>query len=54
MQSYKNSISEPWNSKISLKSPIGAAPMGKKVGDIAEAQVPAGTIRMKIESITLD
>lgn len=40
--------------KISLKSPIGAALMGKKVGDIAEAQVPAGTIRMKIESITLD
>ena len=40
--------------KISLKSPIGAALMGKNVGDIAEAQVPAGTIRMKIESITLD
>ena len=40
--------------KISLKSPIGAALMGKKVGEIAEAQVPAGTIRMKIESITLD
>ena len=40
--------------KISLKSPIGAALMGKKVGEITEAQVPAGTIRMKIESITLD
>ena len=40
--------------KISLKSPIGAALMGKKVGEIAEAQVSAGTIRMKIESITLD
>ena len=40
--------------KISLKSPIGAALMGKKVGDIAEAQVPAGTLRLKIESITLD
>ena len=39
--------------KISLKSPIGAALMGKKVGDIAEAQVPAGTLRLKIESITL-
>ena len=38
--------------KISLKSPIGAALMGKKVGDIAEARVPAGTIRLKIESIT--
>ena len=40
--------------KISLKSPIGAALMGKKVGEIAEAQVPSGTIRLKIESITLD
>ena len=40
--------------KISLKSPIGAALMGKKVGDIAEAQVPSGTLRLKIESITLD
>ena len=37
--------------KISLKSPIGAALMGKKVGEIAEAQVPSGTLRLKIESI---
>ena len=40
--------------KISLKSPIGASLMGKKVGEIAEAQVPSGTLRLKIESITLD
>ena len=40
--------------KISLKSPIGAALMGKKVGEIAEAQVPTGTLRLRIESITLD
>ena len=39
---------------ISLKSPIGAALMGKKVGDIAEAQVPAGTLRLRIESISFD
>ena len=38
--------------KISLKSPIGAALMGKKVGEIAEAHVPSGTLRLKIESIT--
>ena len=37
--------------KISLKSPIGAALMGKKVGDIAEAQVPSGTLRLRIDSI---
>ena len=40
--------------KISLKSPIGAALMGKKVGEIAEAQVPSGTLRLRIESISLD
>ena len=40
--------------KISLYSPIGAALMGKKVGEIAEAQVPNGTLRLRIESITND
>lgn len=35
--------------KISLKSPIGAALMGKKVGDVVEAQVPSGILRLKIE-----
>ncbi len=40
--------------KISLKSPIGAALMGRKVGEIAEAQVPSGTLRLRIESIILD
>lgn len=37
--------------KISFKSPIGEALMGKKVGDIVEAKAPAGTIRLKIENI---
>lgn len=40
--------------KISLKSPIGAALMGKKAGEIAEAQVPSGTLRLRIESISMD
>ena len=40
--------------KISLKSPIGATLMGKKVGDIAEAQVPSGSLRLRIDSITFD
>ena len=40
--------------KISLKSPIGAALMGKKVGEIVQAQVPSGTLHLRIESITLD
>ena len=38
--------------KISLKSPIGAALMGKKVGEIAEARVPSGTLRLRIDSIS--
>jgi transcription elongation factor GreA len=40
--------------RISLKSPIGAALMGKKVGEIAEAQVPSGTLRLRIDSITFE
>ena len=40
--------------KISLKSPIGAALMGNKVGDIVDAKVPSGTIRLRIESIALN
>ena len=40
--------------KISLKSPIGAALMGKKIGEIAEVTVPSGTLRLRIENITPD
>lgn len=40
--------------KISIKSPIAEAMLGKKVGDIVEARVPAGILKLKIESIMLD
>lgn len=40
--------------KISLKSPIGAALMGKKVGETAQAHTPSGILRLRIESITFD
>jgi transcription elongation factor GreA len=40
--------------KISLKSPIGAALMGKKVGEIAEAHTPSGILRLRIESISFN
>lgn len=40
--------------KISLKSPIGEALMGKKVGDIVEVHAPAATFRLKVESIFMD
>lgn len=39
--------------KISLKSPIGEALMGKKVGDVVEAHAPAGTLRLRIDSISM-
>ncbi len=39
--------------KISIKSPIAQALLGKKVGDVVEVNVPAGLQRLRIESITL-
>lgn len=38
--------------KISLKSPIGQALMGKKAGDTVEVNVPSGILRLRIESIS--
>jgi len=38
--------------KISVTSPIGKGLLGKKIGDTAEVQVPAGTLKFKIENIT--
>lgn len=38
--------------KISIDSPIGKGLLGKKVGDIAEVQVPAGKIRFEVLEIT--
>jgi transcription elongation factor GreA len=38
--------------KISVDSPIGKGLLGKKVGDIAEVQVPAGKIKFEILEIT--
>jgi len=37
--------------KISIKSPIAEALLNKKVGDIVEVRVPAGTLRLRIENI---
>ncbi|HLG93548.1 MAG TPA: transcription elongation factor GreA [candidate division Zixibacteria bacterium] len=38
--------------KLSIKSPIGAALLGKKEGDTVEVKVPAGVLRYKILSVT--
>ena len=39
--------------KISIKSPIAQALLNKKVGDVVEVSVPAGIVRLRIESIQL-
>ncbi|WP_345599459.1 transcription elongation factor GreA [Salinimicrobium sp. 3283s] len=40
--------------KISVDSPIGKGLLGKKVGEIAEVQVPSGTMKFEILEITRD
>ena len=37
--------------KISIKSPIAEALLNKKVGDVVEVRVPAGLLKLRIESI---
>jgi len=37
--------------KISIKSPIAQALLGKKVGDVVEVAVPAGKLKLRIEEI---
>ncbi|HPG11825.1 MAG TPA: transcription elongation factor GreA [Chitinophagaceae bacterium] len=39
--------------KISVSSPIGKGILGKKEGDVAEVQAPAGVLKFKIEKITV-
>jgi transcription elongation factor GreA len=39
--------------KISVTSPIGKGLLGKVVGEIAEVNVPAGTLKFKIEKISV-
>ena len=39
--------------KISVKSPIAQALLNKKVGDVVEVRVPAGTLRLRVERIEM-
>lgn len=48
-----NSEADFKTGKISINSPIGAGLMGKKVGDIAEVNAPAGLIRFEVLEISL-
>lgn len=40
--------------KISFKSPIGNALMGKKPGDVVEVKAPAGTMKLRIDKVIFD
>ena len=39
--------------KISNKSPIGQALIGRKAGDIVDVQVPAGMLKLRIDEVSL-
>ena len=39
--------------KMSIKSPIAQALTGKKAGDTVTVKVPAGTMQLHIDSVTL-
>ena len=39
--------------KISIKSPIAQALLGKRVGDVVEVRVPAGLMKLRIENLQL-
>ncbi|NPD91112.1 transcription elongation factor GreA [Xylanibacter muris] len=39
--------------KISIKTPIAQGLLGKKIGDEAEITIPNGTIRLRIENISI-
>ena len=55
-QSYQYTIvgsteADPAQGKISNVSPIGKALLGKRVGDLAEVNAPAGKIRLEVVEI---
>lgn len=40
--------------KISIKTPIAQGLLNKKVGDVAEIKIPRGTIKLRIDKITIE
>lgn len=40
--------------KISIKTPIAQGLLNKKVGDVVEITIPRGTIKLRIDKITLE
>ena len=42
------------NGKLSVETPIAKGLLGKKVGDVAEIQVPQGIVQLEVMSINFD
>ena len=40
--------------KISIKTPIAQGLLNKKVGDVAEIKIPRGTIKLRIDKISIE
>ena len=40
------------NGKLSVNSPIGKGLLGKKVGEVAEIQVPSGIMKFEVMAIS--
>ena len=49
-----SSEADSLNNKISNESPLGAAMLGKKVGDIVKVEAPIGVVEYKIVSVKND
>ena len=47
-----DAVSDLSQGKLSVSSPIGHGLLGKKVGDLAEIEVPSGIMKFEILSIT--
>ena len=50
VNSHEANVSE---GKISVKSPIAQALKGKKAGDVVSVNVPAGTLKLRIDNISM-
>ena len=42
---------DPLHNKISNESPVGEALLGRRVGDVAEVETPAGLLQFKVLEI---
>lgn len=44
--------SDPRAGRISIESPLGQALLGRRVGDLVEARMPARTLRLRVSALT--